>query len=248
MSQPEHPWGPGQRAAVSLSYDDGIPNQLDVAIPMLEEFGFRGTFYVVVCAGTDHAKFRTADWKAAFQRGHEIGNHSAHHPGWQLKPQQWPRHALEAMGPEDIRREVAEAADWLDLHIGKDPGRSYGYPFAQDYIGPDRQREPYHAAVRACCAGSRLGGGQAPNRPDTDPYQLRGFSFGERAPVNQLIGYCEQALATGGWAILDFHGVGGPWIETPAQTHRALLEYLAGQPIRVAPVRDILNERKTQGH
>ena len=247
MTTGQDAWGPGCRAAVSLTYDDGIPNHLDIAMPMLEEFGFRGTFYLITSTDTELMRGRAADWRAAFQRGHEIGNHSAHHPGWQIKGDPPPTFRLEDFGPEDIRRDVGDAAAWLDEHIGPDPGRTFAYPYAQDYIGPDRQREPYHAAVRAFCAGSRLGGGSEPNTRDTDPFHLRGFSFGAGVTADKLIGYCEQALACGGWAILDFHGVGGPWIETPAETHRALLEYLARQPIRVAPVRDILNERKREG-
>ena len=238
-------WGKGFQAAVSLTYDDGIPNHLDVAMPMLESYGFRGTFYLITSSDSVLMRERSADWQAAFQRGHEIGNHSAHHPGWGIESSPLPAYRLESFGPEDIRREVGEAAAWLDQHIGPDPGRTYAYPFAQDFIGPDRTCEPYHQAVRAFCAGSRLGGGKVPNTLDTDPYHLRGFGFGANTPPEQLIGYCEQALACGGWAIFDFHGVGGPWIETPAETHRTLLDYLAHNPIRVAPVRDILRERAT---
>lgn len=238
-------WGPGQRAAVSLTYDDGIPNHLDIAMPMLEEFDFRGTFYLITSSDTELMRGRTADWRAAFRRGHEIGNHSAHHPGWQIKGDPPPVHRLEDMDAQAIDREVGLAAAWLDEHIGPDPGRTYAYPYAQDYIGPDQQREPYHAAVRTYCAGSRLGGGAKPNQKDTPAHALRGFSFGAKPALETLIGFCEQALSCGGWALLDFHGVGGPWIETPAATHHALLEYLARQPIRVAPVRDLLLERRS---
>jgi peptidoglycan-N-acetylglucosamine deacetylase len=238
------PWGAGYRAAVSLTYDDGIDNHLDIAMPMLEQFGFRGTFYLVASPDSTNLIARLGDWQPASQRGHELGNHSAHHPGWDIQGDPPPRYRLEDFGPDDILREVGEAAAWLDEHIGPDAGRTYAYPFYHDYIGPKRAREPYAAAVRRHCAGSRLGGAKAPNAPDTDAYALRGFSFGANTSAEQLIGYCEQALHTGGWTILDFHGVGGPWIETPAATHRALLEYLAARPIRVAPVRDILNARR----
>ena len=242
MSGSASPWGEGYRAAVSLTYDDGIPNHLDIAIPMLEARGFRGTFYLVSTG--DVMLARTADWKAAFQRGHEIGNHTATHPGWGLKDDTRPPEGrLENYSAADIEREVGEAAAWLDENIGRDPGRTFAYPFSQHYIGPNKDSEPYATAVRAHCAGSRLGGATVPNTPETDPYHLRGFSFGAGALAEKLIGYCEQALATGGWSILTFHGVGGPWLETAADVHQALLDYLHTQPIRVAPVRDLLQMR-----
>ena len=240
MSTSDSLWGAGYRAAISLTYDDGIPNHLDLAITMLEAHGFRGTFYVVASPENETVCGRLEDWRAAFRRGHEIGNHSACHPGWKLKPDHPPTQCLEHMDADAIEREVASAAAWLDEQIGPDPGRTYAYPYAQNYIGPDREVEPYARAVRRHCAASRLGGGDRPNAPETDPFALRGFSFGAGATAEQLIGYAEHALRTGGWALLDFHGIGGPWIETPAAAHQALLDWLAGQPIRVAPVRDLV--------
>ena len=232
----------GRRAAVSLTYDDGIPNHLDVAIPALEHFGFRGTFYLVTSSDVPLMESNAPRWRAAFERGHEIGNHTAHHPGWNI-PDSRPPYQLERFTAFDIARELKEAAAWLDEHIGSDPGRTFAYPFAQDFIGPSKDRGPYRRAVEACCAGARLGAASAPNRHDTPAFDLRGFSFGQNTPLATLIGYCEQALACGGWAILDFHGIGGPWIETPAATHRALLEYLYDRSFWVAPVRDVLKGR-----
>jgi peptidoglycan/xylan/chitin deacetylase (PgdA/CDA1 family) len=41
----EYVWPAGHRGAVSLSYDDGLDSQLDLAVPALERHGFRGTFF-----------------------------------------------------------------------------------------------------------------------------------------------------------------------------------------------------------
>ena len=39
-------WKNGKKAAISLTYDDGTINQFRVALPMMEEMGFRGTFFI----------------------------------------------------------------------------------------------------------------------------------------------------------------------------------------------------------
>lgn len=39
-------WKDGKKAAVSLTYDDGTLNQFRVALPIMEEFDMRGTFYI----------------------------------------------------------------------------------------------------------------------------------------------------------------------------------------------------------
>jgi peptidoglycan/xylan/chitin deacetylase (PgdA/CDA1 family) len=40
------PWQDGKKAAISLTYDDGSINQFRVALPMMEELGFTGTFFI----------------------------------------------------------------------------------------------------------------------------------------------------------------------------------------------------------
>ena len=74
---PAFPWPDGQRAAVSLSYDDAVPSQLDNAIPALDRHGLKGTFYLILAAET--VRERLEEWRAAARSGHELGNHSLFH-------------------------------------------------------------------------------------------------------------------------------------------------------------------------
>ncbi len=39
-------WPGSYRAAVSLSFDDGLRSQLEVAVPILDRAGLRATFYL----------------------------------------------------------------------------------------------------------------------------------------------------------------------------------------------------------
>lgn len=38
-------WPAGKKAAVILTYDDGLRSQRDIVMPQLEAKGFRGTFF-----------------------------------------------------------------------------------------------------------------------------------------------------------------------------------------------------------
>ncbi len=67
----------GKRAALSLTYDDGMDCHLDLVGPSLEDHGFRGTFYTPVNATL---MGRMDEWAALSQRGHELGNHTLFHP------------------------------------------------------------------------------------------------------------------------------------------------------------------------
>ena len=75
---PPFAWPDGARAAVSLSYDDALPSQLDNAIPALDRHGLKGTFYLILSA--ESVRTRMDDWRAAARNGHELGNHSLFHP------------------------------------------------------------------------------------------------------------------------------------------------------------------------
>ncbi|WP_304517138.1 polysaccharide deacetylase family protein [Cecembia rubra] len=39
-------WPNGKKAAISMTYDDGTYNQFKIALPIMEEFDMRGTFYI----------------------------------------------------------------------------------------------------------------------------------------------------------------------------------------------------------
>jgi peptidoglycan/xylan/chitin deacetylase (PgdA/CDA1 family) len=70
-------WPHEAEAAVCLSYDDGMPCHVDLVAPMLEEFGFRGTFYTPI---NSDIIARPDAWRDVARRGHELGNHTIFHP------------------------------------------------------------------------------------------------------------------------------------------------------------------------
>ena len=43
-----HPWPDSALGAVSITFDDAYASHVEVAAPLLESHGFRGTFYVIV--------------------------------------------------------------------------------------------------------------------------------------------------------------------------------------------------------
>src|SRR5580704_5781370 len=70
-------WPKRARAAVSLTYDDGLASQLDNAVGPLGAVGLKATFFVT----RDNAEPRVKDWaRLARAGGHEFGNHTVTHP------------------------------------------------------------------------------------------------------------------------------------------------------------------------
>ena len=86
----------GDRAgALSFTFDDGSQSHFDTVFPYLEEFGFKGSFYVIAGLTRDKitdppspdipsnqtwAGVSWEEWCEVAAEGHEIGNHSMTHP------------------------------------------------------------------------------------------------------------------------------------------------------------------------
>ncbi len=246
MANPTHSvrhwrWPKDAYAAVSLTYDDGNENNLEQAIPDLEDAGLRGTFYLPV--GRDVVIARKADWQAAHQRGHEIGNHTVTHPcrrdAYPPGKGNWIKNPLEEYTPRMIADEVRQAACWLNAEIGLDPHRTFAYPCGAVAIGASPDEASYDRAVRAFHPAARVGG-DCVNLPEAVNL-LRIQSFASvQPPIASLIGYCKQALKTNAWAVIMFHGIGGPTHTTARQVHQALMRHLNTQPYWVAPLREVV--------
>jgi peptidoglycan/xylan/chitin deacetylase (PgdA/CDA1 family) len=234
-------WAGDAAAAVSLTYDDGLPDALDRAVPDLEDRGLRGTFYLTT--GKRCVRRRAADWRRAFERGHEIGSHSAHHPcraDAYPRPPRWlaPELRLEGWSAERTAAELAEAADWLRDNIGEDPWRTYAYPCGATAIGAPPDTAAYGEAVRRHHFAARAAGG-GPNDPATvDLLRIRSLMC-VRPALADLVRFCEEARRANGWAVLMFHSIGGWRLRTGRSVHRGFLEFLVREGFWVAPVRDV---------
>jgi peptidoglycan-N-acetylglucosamine deacetylase len=201
----QFPWPEGQAGAVSLSFDDGMQSQLARAMPILEEFGLRGTFYV---NPTETFLARADEWRAAFERGHEIGNHTVLHPCSQNFAfiTEAGRRPLEAYGLEEIEAEIVDAGRILAEAI---PGMgvvSFAYPCYQPFVGRGSLRQSYVPVVLRHCVAGR-GRGETPNDPFLCDVGYLGSFPCERMTGTQMIGLAEEAAALGRWTILTFHGV-----------------------------------------
>lgn len=230
-------WPGEAQAAISLTYDDGVDSALDHAIPDLERAGFRGTFYLPT--GNPQVIARKTNWKNAFLKGHEIGNHTLKHPC------RGPGHRynLEAYTPTSIRKEVLSAATWLNRNIGVDNYRTFAYPCGHVAIGDPPDEGSFSSAVQASHFAARLaaGGINDPTLVAKNPLRIKaaviGYPHGRE--VEPFIEYCEQAAQLRGWAVVVFHGIGDKWFPTERVVHRQLIEHLQDRRFWVATVREV---------
>ena len=117
---PEFSWPNGARAAVNLAYDDALDSQLDHAIPSLNRYGFKGSFYLTLASNT--VRLRLDDWRAAAASGHELGNHTLFHPcSASLPDREWvePQHDLDHITVVEMRERILLANSMLHAIDGQ---------------------------------------------------------------------------------------------------------------------------------
>jgi peptidoglycan-N-acetylglucosamine deacetylase len=239
MATPGSPWPDGCTGAVSLTFDDGVASQLDLAIPLLDKYGLQATFYV-----NPRDDYQTAllPWRAAAQHGHEIGNHTVNHPCSKNFSfiADFNRRALEEMTLADIDEEIGEAGRRISEIIPEQTATSFGYTCYQPFVGRGATRQSYVPVVAQHCVAGR-GRGERPNDPRYCDLWYLWSTPCERMTGAQLVGVAEQAPAQGRWSILTFHGVNDGHLHVALADLEELCDFLARNRERIwtAPVATI---------
>jgi peptidoglycan/xylan/chitin deacetylase (PgdA/CDA1 family) len=218
-------WPEGARGAVSLTFDDARPSQMDVGLPLLDEYGVKATFYVL----PKRLNRRLSAWKEALANGHEIGNHSLQHPCTGNYP--WSRHkALEDFTLEQMAEELETANDEVESVLGIRPV-TFAYPCGQTFVGRGTNVESYVPLVAEMFLAGRGWMGEGPNDPVLcdpafcDPAQLLAMKLDELdfAVAKELI---DAAVKNGTWLIFAGHEIGEGGRKTVrTDTLRAICEY-----------------------
>ena len=211
-------WPEGKRAALSLSFDDARPSQIDNGLPLLNKHGVKATFYV----SPPRLGERLEGWKQAVKDGHEIGNHSLTHPcsgnfPWSQKK------ALELMTLDGIREELVGASREIEAQLAVTP-RTFAYPCGQTFVGRGRDLKSYVPLVAELFQAGRGWMNESPNDPVFCDLALLMGVPSDNQDFDRIRPVLEQARERGAWLVLAGHDIGNA---AERQTTRiAMLEAL----------------------
>jgi peptidoglycan/xylan/chitin deacetylase (PgdA/CDA1 family) len=224
-------WPGGAKAAVSLTYDDGLDSQLANVAPLLDELSFKATFFLTV----ENMRGSLSAWQSMEKKGHEIGDHTMTHPC-----------RLGGYSSERfMEEEIAPAEKFLDANFAGPKPRCFAYPCGFQGLGsgtnPQRVRRYKDVLGKTFLAARTVDG--PPNDPRqtlTRRYFLNGFEpTYDIDHVFPAMAYLRKAVAQGSWAILIFHevlasrrGEG----DTSIGVHRKILELTSDLPVWCAPM------------
>ena len=214
------------QGAVSLTFDDGRPTQLEHAFPIMERLDLRGTFYLIP-NGADWRE-KLSPWREVARRGHEIGNHSVSHP----RP---PNHT-SAKGArygeltlEKMESDIHEAQSRLREIAPNQEVWTFCYPCYHTDIGLGLGRKSYIPLIeKHFIAGRGIQEYGFANVPESVDLACTGGCPCERMSAFEMIGMVEElAVGQKQWVILVFHDISGDRLTTSEYDFRLLCEYIA---------------------
>lgn len=216
-------WPNGAKAAICLTYDDGMSSQLEQAIPVLNSLRLKGTFFLNSVADNNAGD----QWRQAAKQGHELANHTLFHPclaakGWK------PAWALDNYTFDRILKEVQSMNTQLYLLDGKKTRRTFAFPCGDTTAGGLSYLDTLRRSGLVSY-GRMVGDDRAivTNFQTLDLLQVPSLAVQPEHTAADLIAYAEKAAQQGGLGVYLFHGVGSQWIAVSAVEHKKLAEFLA---------------------
>lgn len=212
----EFSWPKGQKAAVSLSYDDSLNSQLDYAVPALNANNIKASFYLMLSSPV--VGERLEEWRAVAAQGHELGNHTIYHACSKTQPgTDWvlPYNDMDKRVVQQMRDEIVVSNAFLKAIDGKEvrtmaPPCGHTQTLDGDYI-------PAILGDFVAIKGAEKG----------YPNGFIAYALPDGQSGKELIDFVKTSAKGGGVVNIIFHGVGGDHLSVSASAHKELVEFLA---------------------
>ncbi len=154
-------WYNNYDCSVSLRFDDNLDSHVEFVIPLLNKYGFKGTF--MINPGRNYEKYKDFWEKELPQMGHRWGNHTWHHTGaenpeeaefeigevskliWKLYPNESKLNVFASGGGEEwggkrwsealpVYKEIVKKYYLIDLYDGNHPALSLNSDYSVQEI------------------------------------------------------------------------------------------------------------------
>jgi len=198
-------WPGFRTAAVSYTFDDNCKNQLALAVPMFDEFGYKLTLFTITGWNPDWIGLQ----KAA-NEGHEIASHTVTHPN------------ASGMAIEQQTKELVESQNVINSHITGQKCLTLAYP----YCSPsDLALTSQHYIAARHCQGFIEGS------TPRDFYQISSLICGSQGSIKTAADFnskFESAAVSKGWCVFLIHGIDndGGYSPLSSTVLRSSLQYL----------------------
>jgi peptidoglycan/xylan/chitin deacetylase (PgdA/CDA1 family) len=199
------PWLNGKKAALSLTFDDAINGQFTVAVPMLNKYGFRSTFFII----SNLVQPQLKSWQPvtdAADSGHEIANHTLAHPH------------LHSLGADSIAYQFTACNQNIAEHIPLQTSFTLAYPYGDGGNNTDSEQVVRNIASQYFTGARATRNNKLPyntyhfaNSTD-DYYKVNSDMIADSVSQSLFPAHLDETITAGGWYVPTYHGIENGWI------------------------------------
>ncbi len=142
-------WANNKKSAFSFTFDDSFMSQYTYALPILDKYGFKATFFVIAGTVTDGApqNWRYGYWwqfRDMAAEGHEIGAHTMTHPDLTKL------NVGDINTPNTITYELYHSQQIIEQKIPGYKCISFAYPYCANNSTVENVASEFFNSARTC--------------------------------------------------------------------------------------------------
>src|ERR1039457_1849949 len=202
-------WEGFRPAAITYTFDDNLPNQYAIAVPMFHAAGFRMTLFTVVNSWIGTFTWAQAQNAAAY--GDEIASHTMTHP------------SLTTVSAAQLTNELANSQSNINVRITNEFCVTLAYPNC--VVPSEAVTAQYYIAARICS------GSLVPSTP-SDFLQISSYILGNTGPYTtgaSINGLADNAVTAHAWCVYLIHALDGDngYSPLPSTALQASVNYMS---------------------
>jgi peptidoglycan/xylan/chitin deacetylase (PgdA/CDA1 family) len=173
--------------AVSITFDDGSSSQFSVGLKFLDQYHYKGTFFVTT---SDEDDVHWVMMNTMVKNGHEIGSHTVNHP------------KLKEISLDSIKHELEQSKAIIEQNIKDYQCTSLAYPFGRSNEAVRKIASELYQASRSGDYGLNFADGSY-------YFNLKTFVCGTHTKMKTANQYVNTAILENKWLIETYHGFDG---------------------------------------
>ena len=202
-------WEGFRPAAITYTFDDNLPNQYAIAVPMFHAAGFKMTLFTVVNSWVGTFTWAQAQNAAAY--GDEIASHTMTHP------------SLTTVSAAQLTNELANSQSNINVRITNELCVTLAYPNC--VVPSETVTAQYYIAARICS------GSLVPSTP-SDFLQISSYILGNTGPYTtgaSINGLADNAVTAHAWCVYLIHALDGDngYSPLPSTALQASVNYMS---------------------
>lgn len=212
-----------RNGVVTIAFDDGWISTYTNGLPVLDEFKFPGTFYIMSNFFSDTQYMSLAQAQSLIDRGHQVGSHTVSHAH------------LPDLDSSDLTYELEASKKQLEAKLG--PITDFASPYGE-------YDEDVLEAIKPLYRSHRNVISDINTFENFNIYELKSPNVTVATTNEEIMHWLNKAKETSGWLILTYHEINdsGREYSLSAERFREQMQLVQESGMPVQTLDSVLNE------